>query len=503
MICPHDGCRKETSTKYFSDGVGQCEHCHRIILYEEKQNKNRKKGFKNDEEVIEVAFLQDKNMLYEIVYDDKESSFISMIEGCPTQVPFVYVDDVKYVPANNNALKEGAVLLPTTATEYESEEKLVEEIQKFIYKYLDVSPDFEVFASYYVLLSWVYDALNTVPYLRALGDFSTGKSRLLDVVGKICYRPIVMAGTITPAPLYRLQSFWKGTVLIDEADRRRKSDESDEITKILNCGFERGKPVMRCDKDNPNDIEIHDAFGPKVICSRFQFSDSALESRCLTENMKETERKDIPIILPPVFFEEQKQLRNKLLMFRLKNLSKIDANQIQRIELGLIENRLKQALSSFAVLFATNDALLDKFRAFVIAYQQDLIREREGTLEGLIVNRLLMLQDTPVTEVTTITASEIAAYLQEQHGIKITASGVGRILKALGIKSESIKGTDGKTRRLINLEEKKLNKLGMRYNVERWLTATTVTAVTSVTNTMPAQKITAVTEVTPDTESMK
>ena len=32
MICPH--CTKETSTKYFKDGAGQCEHCKRVIEYE-------------------------------------------------------------------------------------------------------------------------------------------------------------------------------------------------------------------------------------------------------------------------------------------------------------------------------------------------------------------------------------------------------------------------------------------------------------------------------------
>lgn len=35
MICSYEDCGKETSTKYFKDGVGNCEHCKRIIHYEE------------------------------------------------------------------------------------------------------------------------------------------------------------------------------------------------------------------------------------------------------------------------------------------------------------------------------------------------------------------------------------------------------------------------------------------------------------------------------------
>jgi len=38
MICPYPDCGKDTTTKWFKDGVGQCEHCKRIIHYEEKKD---------------------------------------------------------------------------------------------------------------------------------------------------------------------------------------------------------------------------------------------------------------------------------------------------------------------------------------------------------------------------------------------------------------------------------------------------------------------------------
>ena len=38
MICPYEDCGKETTTKWFKEGVGQCEHCKRIIHYEEKND---------------------------------------------------------------------------------------------------------------------------------------------------------------------------------------------------------------------------------------------------------------------------------------------------------------------------------------------------------------------------------------------------------------------------------------------------------------------------------
>ncbi|NIQ03928.1 MAG: hypothetical protein GWM98_29235, partial [Nitrospinaceae bacterium] len=45
-----------------------------------------------------------------------------------------------------------------------SEKVLVQEIQAFIHRYVDVSPLFERLASYYVLFTWIYDGFNELPY---------------------------------------------------------------------------------------------------------------------------------------------------------------------------------------------------------------------------------------------------------------------------------------------------------------------------------------------------
>ena len=72
---------------------------------------------------------------------------------------------VPYSP-ENNLLKHEVVLFPSEPEEYESEERLIAEVQAFIHRYVDVSPLFEKIASYYVLFSWMYDNFNELPYLR-------------------------------------------------------------------------------------------------------------------------------------------------------------------------------------------------------------------------------------------------------------------------------------------------------------------------------------------------
>src|SRR5208282_3153868 len=103
---------------------------------------------------------------------------------------------------------------------------------------------FEGIATYYVLLTWLYDAFNELPYLRLRGDFGTGKTRALLVVGSLCYKPFFASGASTVSPLFHILDAFRGTLILDEADFRF-SDEKAEIVKILNNGNMRGMAVLR------------------------------------------------------------------------------------------------------------------------------------------------------------------------------------------------------------------------------------------------------------------
>ena len=381
--------------------------------------------------------------------------------------------EIIYLPQNGDELEEEAVLLPSGAEDFESIEELTREIKEHIHKYLDIPEEFETFATWYILLTYVYDKVNTLPYLRALGDTGTGKSRFLDVIGRLCYKATICSGSITPAPIYRMIKKWKGTIILDEADMR-KSDEKNEVITILNCGFERGRPVLRATKDNPDKIQALPTFSPKVFATRKRFQDVALESRCLTCIMQETNRDDIPSQLPPEFYEEEDKLRNKLLMFRFKYRDKIDPDKIQEIDKDLknIEPRLRQATSSFAVLFANIDGVYKQFKDFLEKYQAELIEERADTTEGLIVNAIYSLTHvtnvTDVTKVTLakegqiITTSDIEKYIKENFDKEIDTRVIGRYLRTLGIETKQ-KKIEGENKRILILEPERLLVLFKRY----------------------------------------
>jgi len=123
-------------------------------------------------------------------------------------------------------------------------------------------------------------------------------------------------------------------MILDEADLKN-SDEYNEVVTILNCGFERGRPVIRAIKDNPDRLQFLPTFGPKVFATRRRFKDPALEARCLTEVMQETTRDNIPSTLTDTFYREQEELRNKLLLFRLRNYTVIGPEDTITFDLQL------------------------------------------------------------------------------------------------------------------------------------------------------------------------
>ena len=73
-----------------------------------------------------------------------------------------------YVPyrATNNIIRNKVVLFPDGAMEYGSEAELFDEVRWYIHRYVDLSAEHERITTAFVLLSWVFDCFNELPYLR-------------------------------------------------------------------------------------------------------------------------------------------------------------------------------------------------------------------------------------------------------------------------------------------------------------------------------------------------
>jgi len=263
--------------------------------------------------------------LIELLYDPirRETALARWQDGKASIHTELTVGRERLIPfsPHNNIIKHNVVLLPSEPAEYGTKDDLVEAIRRYLHRYLDVSPAFEDVAANYILFSWVYDAFNEVPYIRFQGDYGTGKTRALLVVGSVCYKPFFASGASTVSPIFHILDAFRGTLILDEADFRF-SDEKAEIVKVLNNGNVDGMPVLRTMMNRQREFnpQAFRVFGPKVVGMRKAYADQALESRFLTEVMSHTAlRADIPINLPNAMKEEAQRLRNQLLLFRFRN----------------------------------------------------------------------------------------------------------------------------------------------------------------------------------------
>jgi hypothetical protein len=456
--CQHNSCQ------------GKTWHDIRELMEGKPQQEERPKPASEVTEVKvkEASFMVLSDCLCEQIYNNGQSAFFvyNLITGIAEARHYVMDGNLKIVPQQGEELTLGAVKLPSDMAEYVNTVSLLRDIEIHIQRYLDVSDAFRKFGSYYVLLSWLYDRFNTLPYLRFLGDTGTGKSRGLDVIGGLCYRPTIVSGCITPAPIYRMLRRWGGTMVLDEADLKN-SDEYNEVVTILNCGFEKGRPVIRATKDNPDKLQFFPVYGPKVFATRRRFKDAALESRCLTEIMSETTRDDIFPTLTSKFNEEQQVLRNKLLLFRFRNYSSVSPDQATTLQFHDIEPRLKQISVCFYCLFAGQPDALEDFQGFIRNHQRELIEQRAATPVGQVVEQLFWLIDTATLEtietldtgekLLKLSAGDIADKLNNMD-----ARVVGQILKNLGLRTKAVK-VSGSVKRCIVFEKNKLNVLRRRY----------------------------------------
>jgi hypothetical protein len=343
--------------------------------------------------------------------------------------------DAIYVPirSSNNLIKHHALLLPSEPVEYLDTRKLLTDLETYIRRYVSLSDQAIGISAAYVLLSWIYDAFNELPYLRFRGDYGTGKTRALLVIGSLCYKAFFASGASTVSPIFHTLDTFKGTLVFDEADFRF-TDEKAELVKILNNGNAKGFPVLRTQvtpkkEFNPQAFAI---FGPKIVGMRRAYDDRALESRFLTIEMEPGRAAGVPINLPDEQKEEALVLRNKLLMYRLRNRLTIALDPTHADP--ELEPRMNQILLPLLSV-APNNELCTTIIQSAKTLQAGIVSERSASTEGQvlsIVSRLVTDQAK-----STVALSEIASAFVAEFGSEyerpITNRGRGPAPPRLGI----------------------------------------------------------------------
>lgn len=126
----------------------------------------------------------------------------------------------------------------------------------------------------------------------------SGKSRLLEVVDGMCHDPLRAVHASTAAIFRSLGGITPPTLLLDEADTifgtKKVAEDNEGLRGLLNAGFQRGLPVVRCDGPNLQVVKF-ETFAMAALAGIGQMPDT-IEDRAVVVIMRR--RKDTEHVQP-------------------------------------------------------------------------------------------------------------------------------------------------------------------------------------------------------------
>jgi hypothetical protein len=164
--------------------------------------------------------------------------------------------------------------------------RVVEAIIALIRRFIVISDEGVIAAAFSVIHTHCFDAANHAPYLFIRSATKKcGKSTFLDLLAFLVAEPLLTAN-ISVAALFRTIDARHPTVLFDEMDGLAfgARETNEEMRRILNAGFQRGRPVVRCEGDSFAPREF-DVFSPKAIAGIRRLPDTIFD-RALTIELK-------------------------------------------------------------------------------------------------------------------------------------------------------------------------------------------------------------------------
>lgn len=349
--------------------------------------------------------------------------------------PFLEVGEhVVYQPLSPSPWR-----LPPEPIKYESVEELWKEIKQFVYDHLDIEDKnlYHVYVAW-ILVSWIPEKFDSVGYLHFHGPRNSGKTRGLDILSYLCFRPL-LSPSASGATVFRALDAYHPTFLLDEFEMYEKMIETKaEVIGILNAGYRRGQIVLRMTgmKEGLPTIKGFKVFGPKALSS-IEPLPPALESRCIRFPMSKTYRK----IRRLIDKKRATELRGKLLQFRFShNLEETVEEEGEPLDLP--DGRLIEMFYPLDMVAPTQE-IKDIILRCGRMQHDDSIQEDMSSIVALIFNQII--EELHINIRLQIPQHRILdkynAFVSNSE--KMDARTMGRYLKTLNFR----KATEKKTRR--------------------------------------------------------
>lgn len=238
---------------------------------------------------------------------------------------------------------------------------LLNELDSFFQRCLDLDQRYRFLLSCFVLSTWMVDRLPVAPYIALVGLPRSGKSTALRALYLLCRRSLITSD-ISSAAFYRLCDRWMPTLCIDEA---ATAGQQRTLFHLLRSGTTRDAVAFR-------EKQSYRTFGAKVVVWNQMPDDEALNSRCIVIPMQETSRTDLERTTNADVMDTANNISAELATFRAVNYRGLDLLQIAGAE--RLRSRDRDLYEALALPIGDNSEACTHLLE-CLEYQRELNRE--------------------------------------------------------------------------------------------------------------------------------
>jgi hypothetical protein len=269
--------------------------------------------------VIETYFLESERWFVELVRTANSRLALLLYEGDINNFKVCqhlsYGDNWLCPPKEDEITRH--VRFSHKLGTYDSMGDLLQRVDSFIGRCVDLDDRHRFLLACFVLCSWVVDHLPMAPYVAFVGLPQSGKSTALNTLQLLCRRGLITSD-ISSAAIYHACDRLTPTLLIDET---ATAGQQRALFHLLRSGTTRDAVAFR-------QGESYRAFGAKAMAWRELPNDDALNSRCIVIPMRETSRTDLMRTTHPEIVAAADSLQGQLMVYRFENCRKLSLPRI-------------------------------------------------------------------------------------------------------------------------------------------------------------------------------
>jgi hypothetical protein len=250
----------------------------------------------------------------------------------------VFLEASRWPQAHLKAFLDGNASAATADEVYTA---LVDVIGKYV-DTVDVAHN-KVLALF-CMLTYVFPAFPSVPYIKIEGPRASGKTRLASILAMLCHNAL-HSSSLTPASIFRVTQGSRCTLIGDELENLAKNNH---LSTLLNGGYKKGAVVVRAGAKGK--LELFQSYGPKVIAS-IEPLNEVLASRTIMIRLTPTKDVAKARLNVTEFSEDWGRLRGMLYSWAMARFH--DAASVVLPESAGISNRLAEIWAPLLQIAAT------------------------------------------------------------------------------------------------------------------------------------------------------